>query len=691
MASAALSILVLRDHTMETTATDTKELIKALFKYGVNEATAKQLVKADAAEVIKQLDALPYRESVRQAAPFLIDAIRKRYPLPPDLSEKKTEAARRKAIEQERELAGKREKYKERFIQFYFEYLQGRLEMLPAQNRKAAGAFEKSWKSMRDVLTSVPAEQHDHFRMIEFEQFIEAHQELGVLTFWQWDEKYNLEREEIKLEEPAEEEPEPEAAAFSIKRGKIDIVALAQERATFFHDSDDNHYADVKVGDHVETYPLESRSFRIWLAGQYFNESGQPLYGDTLKEAVATLAAIARYAGQTQEVCMRIAEAEGKIYFDLSDSQWRAVEISADGWRIIPSAETPIRFLRRLAQAPLPEPVKGGRLDELRSFMNTGDDDTWTLISSWLCMAINPAGPYPLLMITGEQGSAKSTATKLLKACLDPHKAEIRALPKDERDLMIAAQNSWILAFDNLSGINQETSDCLCRIATGATFATRKLHSDQEESIMSVKRPMVTNGIIDTNDYPDLLDRALSIFLPSISDDKRREERELWTGFYAARPRILGALFDAAAVALKNRDQITLERRPRMADFARWSVAAESGLGLQPGAFWKAFDRNRAGNHEKALDNPLAVELCRFIDFQEGKKWQGKATDLHQALTRWLTGKNEMEYAKHWFPRSPNALSGKLRRIAPNLRAIGYEMECGRNGGGSAIAIKRSL
>ncbi|OQB32239.1 MAG: hypothetical protein BWY07_01998 [Candidatus Hydrogenedentes bacterium ADurb.Bin170] len=678
---------------METTTIDTKELIKALFKYGVNEATAKQLVKADAAETIRQLDALPFREGVRQAAPFLIDAIRKKYPLPADLTQKKEEAAKRAKFEQERTLATKREEYRLRFLNIYFEYLQQHLEALQIENRKAYKAFQKSWNSLAEMLTQIEPDQLERLRLIEFEQFAQGHAELGIASFWEWDERYNLEREEIKLQEPAApEEPEPEPAAFSIKRGgKVDIVALAQERATFFHDLDDNHFADVRVADHIETYPLESRSFRIWLAGQYFNETGQPLYGDTLKEAVATLAAIARYAGQTQEVCMRIAEAAGNIYFDLSDSQWRAVEISAAGWRIIPAAETPVRFLRRLAQAPLPEPARGGRLDELRSFMNTGDDDTWTLISSWLAMTINPSGPFPLLMITGEQGSAKSTATKLLKACIDPHKAEIRALPKDERDLMIAAQNSWVLAFDNLSGINQETSDCLCRIATGATFATRKLHSDQEESIMSVKRPMVTNGIIDTNDYPDLLDRALSIFLPSISDSKRREERELWTGFYEARPRILGALFDAAASALKIRDQITLERRPRMADFARWSCAAESGLGLQPGAFWKAFDRNRAGNHEKALDNPLAIELCRFIDMQEGKAWQGKATELHQALTRWLTGKNEFEYAKHWFPRSPNALSGKLRRIAPNLRAIGYEMECGRNGGGSTIAIKRCL
>jgi hypothetical protein len=62
-------------------------------------------------------------------------------------------------------------------------------------------------------------------------------------------------------------------------------------------------------------------------------------------------------------------------------------------------------------------------------------------------------GPYPLLAISGEQGSAKTVLCKLLKALVDPNAAPVRALSREQRELMIAANNSYLLAFDNLPGL----------------------------------------------------------------------------------------------------------------------------------------------------------------------------------------------------------------------------------------------
>ena len=56
--------------------------------------------------------------------------------------------------------------------------------------------------------------------------------------------------------------------------------------------------------------------------------------------------------------------------------------------------------------------------------------------------ALRPSGPYPLLAISGEQGSAKTVLSKLLKALLDPNAAPVRALSREQRELMIAANNS---------------------------------------------------------------------------------------------------------------------------------------------------------------------------------------------------------------------------------------------------------
>ncbi len=90
-------------------------------------------------------------------------------------------------------------------------------------------------------------------------------------------------------------------------------------------------------------------------------------------------------------------------------------------------------------------------------------------------------GPYPLLAISGEQGSAKTVLSKMLKALIDPNAAPVRALSREQRELMIAANNSYLLAFDNLSGLPHWLSDALCRLATGGSFAVRQLYTDDEE------------------------------------------------------------------------------------------------------------------------------------------------------------------------------------------------------------------
>ena len=59
-------------------------------------------------------------------------------------------------------------------------------------------------------------------------------------------------------------------------------------------------------------------------------------------------------------------------------------------------------------------------------------------------------GPFAILAIYGEQGSAKSTLCRIIRQLIDPNTAGLRSQPKDERDLLIAARHSAVLAFGNL-------------------------------------------------------------------------------------------------------------------------------------------------------------------------------------------------------------------------------------------------
>src|SRR5262249_54004620 len=137
---------------------------------------------------------------------------------------------------------------------------------------------------------------------------------------------------------------------------------------------------------------------------------------------------------------------------------------------------------------PLPVPVAGGMLSDLRAFINVPDDDDWKLVVAWLKAAFRPRGPYPILVLNGEQGSAKTTTAKVLRSLVDPNTSPARREPKESRDLMIAAHNSWVIAFDNLSHVPQWLSDDLCRLSTGGGFSTRELHTDADEILFESQR-----------------------------------------------------------------------------------------------------------------------------------------------------------------------------------------------------------
>ena len=215
----------------------------------------------------------------------------------------------------------------------------------------------------------------------------------------------------------------------------------------------------------------------------------------------------AHFDAPERPIFIRVGGLDGRLYLDLGDEAWRAVEIDSDGWRVIDNP--PVRFRRAAGMQPLPMPVPGGSVERLRSFLNVQSETDFVLVVAWALACLRDRGPYPVIVLSGEQGSAKSTFSAILRALLDPNTAPLRALPREDRDLFIAASNGHVLAFDNVSGLPAWISDTLCRLATGGGFAVRQLYTDQDEVLFDAARPVILNGIEDIVTRPDLADRAL--------------------------------------------------------------------------------------------------------------------------------------------------------------------------------------
>ena len=290
-----------------------------------------------------------------------------------------------------------------------------------------------------------------------------------------------------------------------------DLLLNVATAARLFHASDGTGFADLFIEGHRETWPLRSKRFQAWLRQQYYERTWDAPSPAALNTALNVLEAQAQFDGPERTVSVRLAEQDGLIYLDLADEFWRCVEIGANGWRI--AEDPPVRFRRSAGMQPLPLPVRGGSIEALAPFLNLASENDFVLVVAWLLGALRAGGPYPVLAIAGEQGSAKTVLSKLLRAVIDPSVAPVRALPRDERELFIAASNGHVLAFDNLSGLPPWLSDTLCRLTSGGAFSTRRLFTDQDEILFAAARPLILNGIEDVITRPDLADRALFLTL----------------------------------------------------------------------------------------------------------------------------------------------------------------------------------
>jgi hypothetical protein len=201
------------------------------------------------------------------------------------------------------------------------------------------------------------------------------------------------------------------------------------------------------------------------------------------------------------------------------------------------------------------------------------------------------------------------------------------------------------------------------------------LYTDDDEVLFDAQRPLLLTGIEEVATRGDLLDRALILFLPRIGRRERRPEDELWEEFYEARPRLLGALLEAAAAAVDGHRTVRLDRLPRMADFARWVVAAGSELGWGDGVFLDAYAGKQAAAHELTLE---ASPIAPFVRAQAAEGFLGTATQLLEQLNarlNELAAEEVKQLRRNGWPKDARRLSGALRRIAPDLRAVGLGVD----------------
>lgn len=302
------------------------------------------------------------------------------------------------------------------------------------------------------------------------------------------------------------------------RKAQATVLTEIGSQHHLFHDADGEAFARVPAADHAAVFKVTCSEYRDLLGRAYYLLSGVGANRNAITDAVATLTATARYAGPVEPVHLRIGASDQGIVVDTGASDWAVIEVTPSGWQTL--RQHAVNFRRTTKATGLPVP---GHADFSLIWKHVNVESTdRVLVAGWLLAALRPHGPFPILLLLGEQGTGKSNSSRTLKALTDPSGVPLRPPPRDDRDLLVAALNSWVLALDNLSGATPQLSDALCRLATGGALAGRKLYTDTEESAHNIQRPVILNGIDDLASRPDLAERCIHLTLPPLTDARHR-------------------------------------------------------------------------------------------------------------------------------------------------------------------------
>ena len=320
-------------------------------------------------------------------------------------------------------------------------------------------------------------------------------------------------------------------------------------RYELFHDDFNKGYIALTQNGHIENWPLDGDMIKSWLTHQYYENYKIVPSKSALGDAISTLRGQAQFKGARYQVYNRVAKYGDTYYIDLGDTEWLCATFHSGNWTVCPKA--PVKFIRGSACLAMAMPKREESIAALWDFLNIKNKGDQLLVLTWMLDSLRPDTDYPLLIIEGEQGSAKSSTQKRIKALIDPSAMELRTNFKKTQDVVIASQNDHLLSYNNLSYLSPELQDVLCNLATGGNFGTRELYTNMGEVMVDIRRPVVMNGISGLVSAQDLSERCIHLELPAIPDCFRESASDLEAKFSNSYPSLLGSLFDLFASALK--------------------------------------------------------------------------------------------------------------------------------------------
>jgi hypothetical protein len=191
-------------------------------------------------------------------------------------------------------------------------------------------------------------------------------------------------------------------------------------------------HAAISINGHLEIVALRSRRFRNWIAGTVYKDTDVVIDSQTIKDIIGVLSAEAEFNNEeTIKLDLRVAartDNNNTVWFiDLTNKDWEFIVINGDGWNIINNTIIFRRFPNQSPQVYPSREYPENIFDKFMDLLNIEGDDNRLLLKCYIITMFIPGVPKVILMLHGEQGSAKTTLEELIKMIVDPRHKRIHS------------------------------------------------------------------------------------------------------------------------------------------------------------------------------------------------------------------------------------------------------------------------
>ena len=420
-----------------------------------------------------------------------------------------------------------------------------------------------------------------------------------------------------------------------------------------------------------KAYPLYANEFKVAFKKVYLRHFDELLSTQAVMYICEMLEVLAMDNAETVETCKRIYNNGEQYAYELNAEDGTVIWIE-DGEISIEQVEGILfKHSANYANQVLPDfSVEHTKLlSYIEKHFHLKSDKEIKLLALFLVtslwgLEIN----HPMLVLTGEKGSSKSTTLRKIEKLIDPKSSDLGGISKGTDGLELKLTNSYFVSLDNLSYLNRRISDTLAVAITGGSVSKRALYKNTDEIVFDIKAVVAINGVSLVARESDLLDRSLIITLKRLSSKEIITEEELWQEFEKDRPAILGCCFQILAIALNDSEPIETDEKIRMADFHVACIKVGRALGIPEDEVTDILWTNQKSINKHTLDED-PVALCVMELMSKRSLYTKSMSDLLCEL-QYIAIQNGMPV--RILPKTPNHLRMRLDKVQSNLKS-----ECG--------------